>query len=790
MFQSLPVIPLRGMVVLPGEIVHCDAGRKKTLAAIQAAASADGVAFFCTQKDANVQEPGVDDLEQTGTICEIKQVFRIQGDGIHMLVTGLSRARVESIISETPYFEASVFELEAAFGDGTTEEALKRRIQEGFAEFARLNGGLTSGQRSATLSIEDAGKFADAVAALVISDAPNRQRLLEETNIQQRLSLLLSLLNKELEISRLDYDIAKRLQAELEKNQKEHFLREKIKVIRKELGEDEQTEADEYNARMKEKQLPEAVAERLKKEIGRLAVLPMGSHETPIARNYIECLLELPWAEQTEDNLDLDYARKILDSNHYGMEKVKDRVIEYLAVQKLTSKPNGQILCFVGPPGVGKTSIVESIAKAMGRNFVRMSLGGIRDEAEIRGHRRTYIGAMPGRVISAMRQAGSTNPVLLFDEIDKLASDFKGDPAAAMLEVLDGAQNFAFRDHYLELPYDLSKAMLLTTANDEQTIPKPVLDRMEVIHVQSYLDCEKLQIAKRHLLAKQLEAHGLKKSNLRIADEEILAIINGYTREAGVRELERMLAAVCRKAACQIARGRKTITLTPKKRLEFLGKPRYHEDYKREKSEVGVVTGLAWTPAGGETLSIEAAVTKGSGIVQLTGHLGDVMQESGKAAMTYVRAHAEEWGLDPTALTKLDIHLHVPQGAVPKDGPSAGVAMAAAILSALTHTPARADIAMTGEITLRGKVLPIGGVREKSLAALRAGLTCVLLPEGNRKDIEEIPESARNALDFRFMETLEQVFDETLCALPLRKAVPYYTADKWQQAVHGEGMQA
>ncbi|HOR13474.1 MAG TPA: endopeptidase La, partial [Clostridia bacterium] len=627
MFQSLPVIPLRGMVVLPGEIVHCDAGRKKTLAAIQAAASADGVAFFCTQKDANVQEPGVDDLEQTGTICEIKQVFRIQGDGIHMLVTGLSRARVESIISETPYFEASVFELEAAFGDGTTEEALKRRIQEGFAEFARLNGGLTSGQRSATLSIEDAGKFADAVAALVISDAPNRQRLLEETNIQQRLSLLLSLLNKELEISRLDYDIAKRLQAELEKNQKEHFLREKIKVIRKELGEDEQTEADEYYARMKEKQFPEAVAERLKKEIGRLAVLPMGSHETPITRNYIECLLELPWAEQTEDNLDLDYARKVLDSNHYGMEKVKDRIIEYLAVQKLTSKPNGQILCFVGPPGVGKTSIVESIAKAMGRNFVRMSLGGIRDEAEIRGHRRTYIGAMPGRVISAMRQAGSTNPVLLFDEIDKLASDFRGDPAAAMLEVLDGAQNFAFRDHYLELPYDLSKAMLLTTANDEQTIPKPVLDRMEVIHVQSYLDCEKLQIAKRHLLAKQLEAHGLKKSNLRIADEEILAIINGYTREAGVRELERMLAAICRKAACQIAKGRKTITLTPKKRLEFLGKPRYHEDYKREKSEVGVVTGLAWTPAGGETLSIEAAVTKGSGIVQLTGHLGDVMQE-------------------------------------------------------------------------------------------------------------------------------------------------------------------
>ena len=510
--------------------------------------------------------------------------------------------------------------------------------------------------------------------------------------------------------------------------------------------------------------------ERLKKEIVRFESLPTGSHETPMARSYIELLLDLPWNEQTKDDLDLIHARMVLDLNHYGMAKVKDRIVEYLAVQKLTGKPNGQILCFVGPPGVGKTSIVASIAEAMGRKFVRMSLGGIRDEAEIRGHRRTYIGALPGRIISAMRQAGSKNPVLLFDEIDKLASDYRGDPASAMLEVLDGAQNFAFRDHFLELPYDLSGAMLLTTANDENNIPKPLLDRMEVIHVESYLAEEKLEIAKRHLLPRQLEAHGMKKGNLRITDGQIAAIISGYTRESGVRELERALGAVCRKAACQIANGQKRVNMSAEKLKEYLGQPRYRDEETREGNEVGVVTGLAWTPVGGETLSIEAAVTAGSGAVQLTGHLGEVMQESGRAAMTYVRAHAKEWGLDPEKLLKLDVHLHVPQGAVPKDGPSAGVTMATAILSALATIPVRADIAMTGEITLRGRVLPIGGVREKSLAALRAGITRVMLPKENRKDIEEVPESAKKALEFVFVETLDEVFHVALERMPKREA--------------------
>ena len=780
MLQTLPVIPLRGMVVLPGEIVHCDAGRKKTLAAIQAAASGDGMAFFCTQRDAQEAEPEKEGLASVGTICRIKQVFRIQGDGIHMLVTGLSRAHIGHFTFEDPYFEASVYDIAQIDGDTAAMEALRRRVMESFAEFAKLTGKLTSSQRSSAEAVTDPGEFADAVAALVITDPVERQKLLEESHAQERLMMLATMLYRELDVLRLDQQITQKLHEEIEKTQKEHYLREKIRVIKKELGEDDDQEADAYRQCMEQKQLPEAVAERLKKEIARLDALPTGSHEAPMARSYIECVLDLPWMEQTQDNLDLAHARAVLERNHYGMEKVKDRILEYLAVQKLTGKPNGQILCLAGPPGVGKTSIVASIAEAMGRGFVRMSLGGIRDEAEIRGHRRTYIGAMPGRIIAAMRQAGSINPVLLFDEIDKLASDYKGDPAAAMLEVLDGAQNFAFKDHFVELPYDLSHAMLLTTANDEQNIPRPLLDRMEVIHVQSYLAEEKLQIAKLHLLPKQLAAHGLKKGNLRITDGQLASIIGGYTREAGVRELERMLAAVCRKAACLIAQGQKRVTINAQRITEFLGQPRYRSDEARAADEIGVVTGLAWTPVGGETLSIEAAVTPGTGAIQLTGHLGDVMQESGRAAMTYVRAHAAEWGLEPDAFSKLDIHLHVPQGAVPKDGPSAGIAMATAVLSALTRIPIHADRAMTGEISLRGRVLPIGGVREKSLAALRAGITRVVLPVGNKKDIEEIPEQIRTELDFCFVETLDQVFAEMLTEKPQRKGMqaeyPLYAA--------------
>lgn len=772
MTKIMPIIPLRGMIVLPGEIVHCDAGRKKTLKAVQAAALADGMAFFCAQKDVDVEDPEREDLYHVGTICRVKQVFRIQGDSVHMLVTGLRRAYMKDITSMEPYIEAEVMELAQVDGEPPVIEALRRRVQAVFAECVKLNGKVSATQRKSTENIEDAGEFVYAVAGLFVQNMEERQELLEEGNVAQRLLQLYNILRRELQILKVDADIQQKLREEIEKSQKEHYLREKIRVIRKELGEDGENEADAFRLRMQEKELPQDVKERLEKEINRFAALPSGSHEAPMARAYIECLLDLPWLEETKDDINLTRARRVLNKNHYGMEKVKERVIEYLAVQKLTGKPSGQILCLVGPPGVGKTSIVSSIAEAMGRNFVRMSLGGVRDEAEIRGHRRTYIGAMPGRVIAAMRQAGSINPVLLFDEIDKLASDFRGDPAAAMLEVLDSAQNFAFKDHFLEIPYDMSHAMLLTTANDINTIPRPLLDRMEVIEVQSYLAEEKVQIAKRHLLPKQMGLHGLKPGSLRMTDGQLAAVVQGYTREAGVRELERMLAGICRKAAIAVTEGAERVTMNAGRVEEYLGKPRYRTDHAREKAEVGVVTGLAWTPVGGEILSIEATTLPGTGKLQLTGKLGDVMQESGQAALTYVRAHALEWGMEPKKLKELDIHLHVPKGAVPKDGPSAGAAMTLAILSAVTGIPVRADIAMTGEVTLRGRILPIGGIREKALAALRAGITEILLPAANKKDVEEIPEPARSAFSFHYVETVEEVFALALTGKKPGKAQP------------------
>ncbi|MDL2234535.1 endopeptidase La [Christensenellaceae bacterium OttesenSCG-928-L17] len=767
MLKTLPVIPLRGMAVMPGEVAHCDAGRKKTLAALSAAASGDGLAFVCAQKDAQQDSPGHNDFHKTGTICRVKQVFRIQGEGVHMLLTGVSRAYARHFTAEEPYFEASVFEVDQVPGDPATLEALRRRIQDVFLQCVRLSGKVNNNQRAGVEALEDPVAYADMVTALFISDVGKRQALLEELNEETYMEHVLELIGYEAQILKIDEEIKTRLSGEIEKNQKEYYLREKIKVIRKELGDESEQEAEELRTRAAAKNLPEDVYARVTKEIDRFEALPAGSHEAPGMRAFIECVLDLPWNEQTEDNLNIDLARQVLAENHYGMEKVKDRILEYLAVQQLTGKPGGEILCLVGPPGVGKTSIVASIAEAMGRKFVRMSLGGVRDEAEIRGHRRTYIGAMPGRIIAAMRQAGANNPVLLFDEIDKLASDFRGDPAAAMLEVLDSAQNFAFKDHFLEIPYDLSKAMLLTTANDTATIPRALLDRMEVIEVPSYLAEEKLEIAKRHLLPKQLKAHGLKKSNLRMTDAQIAAVIQGYTREAGVRELERMLGAVCRKAAVDVVAGKKSITVNAGKLKEYLGHPIYRAEAARTSPEIGVVTGLAWTPVGGETLSVEATVLPGTGNVQLTGQLGEVMQESAKAALTYVRAHAADWNIPLEAFKENDVHVHVPQGAVKKDGPSAGVAIAVAILSAFSKMPVRADIAMTGEITLRGHVLPIGGVREKTLAAFRNGITNVLLPKENEKDTEEIPEPARSAFSFQYVETLDELFQTAL--LPAEK---------------------
>ena len=641
--------------------------------------------------------------------------------------------------------------------DAVTCEALRRRLSDGFTTFAENKDRLTADQRDRVLATKGFAAFVDAIAGNTVSKLDEKQKLIDETDAEQRAILLIQMIEGEIEITRVEKRIAEKIQQSVARNQKEFVLREQLKAVQEELGEGEADEAGGYRARMEQKSLPETVRAKLEKEINRFESLPRGSHEAPMAQTYIETVLDLPWTEETQDNLDLANARAVLDRDHYGMEKVKQRIIESLAVQHLTHDPQGQILCFAGAPGVGKTSIARAIAEAMGRSFVRMSLGGVRDEAEIRGHRRTYIGAQPGRIIDSMKQAGTINPVLLFDEIDKLSSDMRGDPASAMLEVLDSAQNFAFTDHFLELPYDLSHCLLLTTANEVESIPKPLRDRMEIIDVPSYLFNEKVEIAKRHLIPKQLQKHGLSKSRVRIPAEQIEALIGGYTREAGVRELERVIAKVCRKAACAVVEGKRRITVTQARLREWLGPVKYRADENTHEELVGVVTGLAWTPVGGETLEIEATVMPGKGNLLLTGQLGDVMQESARAAMTYVRANASTLGVDPDVFERIDIHIHVPEGAVPKDGPSAGVAMLTALTSALTGIPVRRDLAMTGEITLRGRVLPIGGLREKLLAAVRANVDTVLIPKKNEESLYDVPDDVKRQLTIRFVEDADTV---------------------------------
>lgn len=763
---TLPVIPLRGIAVLPGEIMHCDIGRKKTLSAMEQALSEEGYAFFVAQKNAKVVDVTPDEMYSVGTICRIRQVFRIQNDTVHLLVTGVVRARVQSIISENPHYTAQVEVLETAEPDEATAEALRRRLSEGFTEHANQRDRLTQDQKDAILALPTLAELTDAIAQQVVGKLEDKQKLIETDDLVTRSATLLAIIENELLIMQVDRRIAGKIKAALERNQKEFVLREQLKAVQEELGEGDDEVVEGYRTRAQAKKLPDEVRAALDRQIDRFASLPAGSHEAPMAQAYIELILDLPWMESTEDNLDLKHARMVLDRDHYGMERVKTRIIESLAVQRLTNNPQGQILCLVGPPGVGKTSIVRGIAEAMGRKFVRMSLGGVHDEAEIRGHRRTYIGAQPGRVIEAVRKAGSINPVLLFDEIDKLGSDVRGDPSSAMLEVLDGAQNFAFVDHFLELPFDLSHCMLITTANDAGAIPQPLADRMELIEVPSYLFYEKEEIAKRHLLPKQMEKNGLKKSNLRISEGALQTLIGCYTREAGVRELERVLASVCRKAACEIADGKTRISLSDARITEWLGPRKYRQNEPLRPDTVGVVTGLAWTSAGGETLEVEAAAVPGKGVLQLTGHLGDVMQESAKAAMTYVRANANRFGIDPSFLETLDVHIHVPEGAVPKDGPSAGVSMATALVSALTGIPVRSSVAMTGEVTLRGRVLPIGGLREKLLAAVRAGIDCVVLPKDNREDLYDVPEEVKAALKIEFAETVDEVLNTALTMHP------------------------
>ena len=769
---KLPIIPLRGLTVLPGEIMHCDIGRKKTLLAMEQALSADGLALLCMQEDQKRAEIDETELYRFGTVCRLRQVFRIRNDAVHLLVTGIARAHIEEFTAVEPYFEAKVAYLTETEPDAVTQETLRRRLTEGFLAFAQEKDRLTSDQRDAILSISEFSAFVDAVGQQCATKVLDKQQLVETADAEARAMRVLEIIENELEIMKIDHRIAAKIKEAADRNQREFVLREQLKAVQEELGIGEASEAADYRSRMEKLTLPDYVKEKLEKEIDRFDALPRGSHEQPMAQAYIECLLELPWTERTEDNLDLQHARSILDHDHYGMKKVKERIVEMLAVQKLTGDPQGQILCLVGPPGVGKTSIAKAIAEAMGRRFVRMSLGGVHDEAEIRGHRRTYIGARPGRIIEAMRQAKTVNPLLLFDEIDKLSDDMRGDPASAMLEVLDSAQNNAFVDHFVEIPYDLSRCLLMTTANDASSIPRPLLDRMEVIEVPSYLFDEKLEIARRHLLPRQLKKHGLTRSNLRADAAALSYLIEGYTREAGVRELDRVLGSVCRKAACEIVEGKQRITLTRQRITDWLGPQRHRGDEVEAEPQVGVVTGLAWTSVGGETLVIEATALPGKGNLQLTGQLGDVMQESAHAALTFVRANAERLGIDPGCFEKLDLHVHVPEGAVPKDGPSAGIALMTALASALSGAEVRPRLAMTGEITLRGRVLPIGGLREKLLAAVRAGVTTVLLPEKNREDLFDVPDEIKKALRIEFVSTADEVLRSALASPNAYAAAP------------------
>ena len=765
--KVLPLLPLRGISVFPYMMLHFDVGRDKSISALDEAMVKDQLIFLVSQKDAATDDPSTDDFYQVGTVSKIKQLLKLPGDTIRVLVEGMHRGRIINHIKDDPFFEVEIEEFvdqEDVQKDIETE-ALMRAIFDSFEEYIKLTNRTAVDTLITISGVEEPARFADIVASNLSLRISQKQHILEAFDPLERLKRLHAILVKELDILRVERKINLRVKRQIDKMQREYYLKEQLKAIQKELGEDDglMAEVEDYRKRVREAGLPEETEEKVLKEVDRLMKMSPGSAETGVIRGYLDWILELPWNVETEDNLDLKYARKVLDEDHYGLEKVKERILEYLAIRQLADGMKGPILCLVGPPGVGKTSIGRSIARALNRKFVRMSLGGVRDEAEIRGHRRTYVGAIPGRIIYSMRQAGSKNPVFLLDEVDKMSHDFRGDPASAMLEVLDAEQNNAFRDHYLEVPFDLSKVVFVTTANTTDTIPRPLLDRMEVIYISSYTEEEKLNIALKYLLPKQLKEHGLKKENLLISENTVRDIINYYTREAGVRNLERRIADVCRKAAKQLVEEkRKRVRVTGANLSKYLGIPAYRYEKVKEGTEVGIATGLAWTPVGGETLSIEVTTMKGSGKLVLTGQLGDVMKESARAGISYIRSRTEELGIDPNFYQDLDIHIHIPEGAIPKDGPSAGITIATAVISALANVPVRKDTAMTGEITLRGRVLPVGGIKEKSLAANRAGISKVLIPAENEKDLEEVPTNVKRKLEFVTVDHMDSVLDHAL----------------------------
>lgn len=766
--KSMPMIPLRGLSIFPYMVLHFDIGREKSISALEKAMMLNQKIFLVSQKDADTDLPTSEDFYKVGTIAKIKQMLKLPGDSIRVLVEGIGRGEIEEVIFEVPYFKCAIKpidEMEFEEELPTKIVALMRAVIDSFEEYLTLNQKTSLEILSSVISIEEPGRLADIITSHLEIKTDAKQRVLEAFDLYERLEILNEILTKEVEILKIENDINNKVKTQINKSQKEYYLREQMKIIQEELGQDAaiEDEIEDWLKQLKKLKLPAKTSEKVEKEIKRLNKIQPGSAEGGVIRTYVETILALPWNKASKSNIDLKEAERILNEDHYGLNKVKDRIIEYLAVMHLSKSLRGPILCLVGPPGVGKTSVAKSIARAVNREFVRMSLGGVRDEAEIRGHRRTYIGAIPGRVITAMKDAGTNNPVFLFDEIDKIGSDFKGDPASALLEVLDPEQNKDFKDHYLDLPFDLSNVMFITTANSIDTIPRPLLDRMEVISVSGYTEEEKVKIAERYLLPKKIKEHGLKEENINISESTIRNIINYYTRESGVRNLEREIANVCRKAARKIVEDDVTKLKVTTGNLEnYLGKKKYRYDIIEGVNEIGVTTGLAWTIVGGDTLFIETTLVPGNGKLVLTGQLGEVMQESAKAGISYIRSRAKELGIEENFYKDNDLHIHIPEGATPKDGPSAGVTMCTAIISTLTNRAVRKEVAMTGEITLRGKVLPVGGIREKVLAAHRAGIKKVLLPVDNEVDIEEIPVNVRKKLEFVLISNVDDALKHAL----------------------------
>ncbi|MEW6622586.1 MAG: endopeptidase La [Bacillota bacterium] len=761
----MPLLPLRGVLVFPYMVIHLDVGREKSINSIDYSMLTDREIFLVMQKDAQTDDPMEDDIYRFGTVAEIKQLLKLPGGTIRVLVEGKVRGNIIRFIDEDNMLKVDV-ELFDEVEEKTPEiEALMRTLIDKFEDYVKVSKRIPPEAVVSVVTVDEPHRLADIVAAHLVLKPTEKQHVLEKYSVADRLEYLCEILTKEMEILELERKINMRVRKQMEKTQKEYYLREQMKAIQKELGDkdERQAETEELREKIDKARMPKEAREKALKELERLEKMPPMVAEAVVVRNYLDWMLSLPWYKQTKDRLDINMAEKILDEDHYALTKVKERILEYLAIRQLAKKMKGPIICFVGPPGVGKTSLAKSIARALKRKFIRMSLGGVRDEAEIRGHRRTYVGAMPGRIIQGIKQGGTKNPVFLLDEIDKMSMDFRGDPSAALLEVLDPEQNNTFSDHFIEAAYDLSKVMFITTANVQYNIPRPLLDRMELIHISGYTEEEKLKIATIHLLPKQIKEHGLTPQQLEVSENAIRRIIREFTREAGVRNLERELATICRKTARDIvAKKEERVKVSSQNLEKYLGIPRFRYGVAEKESEVGVATGLAWTETGGDVLFVETTLFKGKGNLTLTGKLGDVMKESAYAAFSYIRSRADKFNIDSACFDNYDIHIHVPEGAIPKDGPSAGITMATAMASSYTNRPVLKDLAMTGEITLRGRVLPIGGIKEKIIAAHRAGIRKVVLPKDNEKNLEDVPQSVKKKLKFHLVEHMDEVLSFAL----------------------------